>query len=102
MLNKKTKSQIIESVERAETWERIPTSIQGINLVKTPEYKNKEMVLVAIDISPKKSLFLKNSSELKSLLEQLTKDEVHELIDFVGKHYNNSSNNKIEIKIGDD
>ena len=50
-MNTEQKKQLIKTVEQTSPWERIPTSVEGVFLVKAPEHKNIQSVFVELNPS---------------------------------------------------
>ena len=64
--------RIKKALNDVKAWQRVPTSINGIFLVKTPEKAGKETILVEINpedehgnLIKRRGLFLKSLSELE-------------------------------------
>ena len=79
--------KIIEALEDVEPWQRVPTSVEGAFLVKTPEKGSNKTIMVEINpLNERKSpmkrrgLFLKQTMELERFLEVLENERLAELL----------------------
>ncbi len=79
--------KIEEALENVEPWQRVPTSIDGAFLVKTPEKGGNKTIMVEINPlterrTPMKrsGLFLRQSLELEKFLEVLADESITELL----------------------
>jgi hypothetical protein len=79
--------KILEALENVEPWQRVPTSVDGAFLVKTPEKGGNKTIMV--EINPlterrtpmkRRGLFLRQSIELEKFLEVLQKESITELL----------------------
>lgn len=79
--------KIEEALENVEPWQRVPTSIEGAFLVKTPEKGTNKTIMV--EINPlterrtpmkRRGLFLRQSGELEKFLEVLANESITELL----------------------
>lgn len=50
-MDQEQKKILVKTVEQTMPWERIPTSVEGVFLVKTPEQKNYQTVFVELNPS---------------------------------------------------
>lgn len=81
------KKKIEEALENVEAWQRVPTSVDGAFLVKTPEKAGRKTVMV--EINPlnerripikRRGLFLRHQVELERFLEVLGNESISELL----------------------
>ena len=79
--------KIIEALESVEPWQRVPTSLEGAYLVKTPAKGNDGTIMV--EINPinergnpmkRRGLFLRHSIELGSFLEVMQNERLDEVL----------------------
>lgn len=79
--------KIEEALKNVEPWQRVPTSIEGAFLVKTPEKGTNKTIMV--EINPlterrtpmkRRGLFLRQSGELEKFLEVLANESITELL----------------------
>jgi hypothetical protein len=79
--------KIVEALENVEPWQRVPTSVDGAFLVKTPEKGGNKTIMV--EINPlnehrtpmkRRGLFLRQSVELEKFLEVLENESIGELL----------------------
>ena len=79
--------KINEALNDVDAWQRVPTSLNGIFLVKTPQKAGKETIL--IEINPKyesgkllkrKGLFLKNTSELQKFINAMNNEKLYNIL----------------------
>ncbi len=89
--------KITEALENVEPWQRVPTSVEGAFLVKTPEKGSHKTIMV--EINPlnerrtpikRRGLFLRQSMELEKFLEVLQNESVDELLKTVDEMSNGS------------
>lgn len=90
--------KITEALENVEPWQRVPTSVEGAFLVKTPEKGNNKTIMV--EINPlnerrtpmkRRGLFLRQSIELDKFLEVLENERIAELLKAVDDMSNGSA-----------
>ncbi|TMS41776.1 MAG: hypothetical protein FGO69_07215, partial [Methanobacterium sp.] len=74
-------------LENVEPWQRVPTSIDGVFLIKTPEKGGNKTIMA--EINPlnerrmpmkRRGLFLRQSVELEKFLEVLENESMVELL----------------------
>ena len=79
--------KIVEALENVEPWQRVPTSIDGVFLIKTPEKRGNKTIMA--EINPlnehkmpmkRRGLFLRQSVELEKFLEVLENESMGELL----------------------
>jgi hypothetical protein len=73
--------KIKEALNDVNAWQRVPTSLNGIYLVKTPQKAGKETILVEINpkldggkLLKRRGLFLKNVSELQKFIKVINNE----------------------------
>lgn len=102
-MNTEQKKQLIKTVAQTSPWERIPTSVEGVFLVKAPEHKNIQSVFVELNPSlrgqpiKKRGVYLKNSNEYEAFQELFNNQKVKELLDVVSECYGKQRSPRIEI-----
>ena len=79
--------KIKDALKDVNAWQRVPTSLNGIYIVKTPQKAGKETILVEINpkyesgkLLKKRGLFLKNTSELQKFIEVLNNDKLYNIL----------------------
>lgn len=108
MINQDTstlKNTIINVVEQVSPWKRIPTSIDGVYIVKAPSNENNNTSTVFVEINPsvngqpvkKRGLYLKNINEFNTFKEILSNTKVQDLLKVIMECYSNDYIEKIEI-----
>lgn len=79
--------KIEEALENVEPWQRVPTSVEGAFLVKTPEKEGNKTVM--LEVNPlnergtpmkRRGLFLRQTIELEKFLEVLENESITELL----------------------
>jgi len=84
---KELESKIKNALKEVKAWQRIPTSVNGVYLVKTPADGSSETVMV--EINPinergtpmkRRGLFLKNTSEFNGFGDIFGNEKVMELL----------------------
>ncbi len=86
-MSKELENKIKEALKDVKPWQRVPTSVNGVYLVKTPADASKETIMVEINPlnergSPMKrrGLFLKDSSEFGGFKGIFQNESVMELL----------------------
>lgn len=103
IMNDEQKRNLVKIIEESETWQRIPTNVEGVNIVKAPENNNKQNVFVEIlpvsdgIVIKRKGIYIKNSEELKAFKNVMMNPKVEELTDIISSYYNIRKVPKIEI-----
>ncbi len=78
--------KIKEALNDVNAWQRVPTSINGIYLIKTPEKAGKETILVEINpkyegkLLKRRGLFLKNVSELQKFIKAINNEKLYDVL----------------------
>ena len=79
--------KIEEALENVEPWQRVPTSVDGAFLIKTPEKGGNKTIMV--EINPlnerrtpmkRRGLFIRQTIELEKFIEVLENESVTELL----------------------
>ncbi|HIH36205.1 MAG TPA: hypothetical protein HA255_07125 [Methanosphaera sp.] len=102
-MNEEQKKYLVRTIEEAGEWERIETSVDGLFVVKPPEYNNRQTVFVEIIPSingqaiKKKGIYLKSTKELEACLDLLNNPKTKELLDVITEYYGKRESPKIEI-----
>jgi len=84
-------NEIEEKIKKAlngvKAWQRVPTSLNGIFLVKTPAKSGKETILVEINpnnergnLMKRRGLFLKNTMELEKFIYILNNEKLMDVL----------------------
>ena len=79
--------KIEEALENVEPWQRVPTSVDGAFLIKTPEKGGNKTIMVEINpLNERKTpmkrrgLFLRQTIELEKFIEVLENESVADLL----------------------
>jgi hypothetical protein len=95
--------KIKEAIKNVKAWQRVPTSVSGVYLVKAPGNADKDTIMVEINplnergtSMKRKGLFLKSSSEFEGFGEIFKNESVMELLSTLEGI--NGGSNKQEIK----
>jgi len=84
---KELENKIKNALKEVKAWQRIPTSVNGVYLVKTPADGSSETMMV--EINPinergtpmkRRGLFLKNTSEFNGFGDIFSNEKVMELL----------------------
>ena len=102
-MNDEQIKNLVKVIEESGEWERIPTTITGVNIVKPPENNHQQNVLVEVfpvhqgQIIKRKGVYIKNLEELEAFKEILLNPKVKELTEVISTYYNKKKITKIEI-----
>lgn len=87
---KELENKIKEALKDVRPWQRVPTSVNGVYLVKTPADNSKETIMVEINPlnergSPMKrrGLFLKDTTEFDGFKGIFENESVMDLLDAI-------------------
>ena len=79
--------KITEALENVEPWHRVPTSLEGAFLIKTPGKGNNKTIMV--EINPlnehgtpmkRRGIFLRHAIELERFMEVMQNDSLSQLL----------------------
>ena len=83
-------NNIKDVLKDVKPWQRVPTSVEGVFLVKTPANDNRETIMVEINplnergtSMKRKGLFLKSTSEFEGFGNVFKNDKVLDLLDAI-------------------
>ena len=102
-MNNEQKKILIRSVEQSCPWDKIPTSVEGLFIVKTPEVNGHQTVLIELNPSvmgqplKKRGVYIKNTNEYEAIKEIINNPKVKELIETINECYSKKIIRKIEI-----
>jgi hypothetical protein len=102
-MNKQQRQNLVKEVEQATPWEKIPTSLDGIYIVKTPTHNNCQTVFVEINPSmngqptKRRGIYLKSLSELNEIRKICENEKIEELITVINQYYSKKEMPRIEI-----
>ncbi|RAP49404.1 MAG: hypothetical protein BZ133_07975 [Methanosphaera sp. SHI613] len=102
-MNKQQRQNLVKAVEQATPWEKIPTSLDGIYIVKTPTHNNCQTVFVEINPSmngqptKRRGIYLKSLSELNEIRKICENEKIEELITVINQYYSKKEMPRIEI-----
>lgn len=89
-MTKELKNKIKEALKDVRPWQKVPTSVKGVYLVKTPADKSKETIMV--EINPlnergipmkRKGLFLKDTAEFNGFKGIFENESVMDLLNAI-------------------
>lgn len=106
-MNEDLENTIKEILKAAKPWQKVPTNVEGVFLVKTPSSKKPGSILMEINPTDdlgnpikRRGIFLRKSSELEKFLEVMQNNKVNELLNVLEKISGSGSSKSIEpIKI---
>lgn len=87
IMENQLEKKITEALENVEPWQRVPTTLEGAFLVKTPEKGNNKTIMV--EINPlnehgtpmkRRGIFLRHVIELERFMEVMQNDNLSELM----------------------
>ena len=83
-------NKIKDALKDVKPWQRVPTTLEGVFLVKTPANDNRETIMVEINplnergtSMKRKGLFLKSTSEFEGFGSVFKNDKVLDLLDAI-------------------
>lgn len=89
-MNNELESKIKEALKDVKPWQRVPTTVEGVFLVKTPANDNRETIMVEINplnergtSMKRKGLFLKSTSEFEGFGNVFKNHKVVDLLDAI-------------------
>ncbi len=102
-MNSEQKKILVKTVEQTSPWERIPTTVEGVFIVKTPEHNNNQTVFVELNPSidgqamKKRGVYLKSISEYEAFCKLIRNPKIRELLEVVSEYYSKNKVTRIEI-----
>ncbi|MBR0471991.1 MAG: hypothetical protein IJI98_04765 [Methanosphaera sp.] len=103
IMNDEQKKNLVRAIEEAAEWQRLDTSIEGVYVVKPPEYNNVQRVFVELKPTidgqayKKKGLYLKTTDEIDAYKKLLENPKTRELVEVISEYYGIRKTPKIEI-----
>jgi hypothetical protein len=95
--------KIKKTLKGVKTWQRVPTSLNGIFLVKTPSKDGKENIMVEVNpnneqgnLMKRRGLFLKSTLELQKFNNALENHKLKKLLLALEKMSGVKEDDKIE------
>jgi hypothetical protein len=95
--------RIEKALNDVKAWQRVPTSINGIFLVKTPEKAGKKTILVEINpedehgkLIKRRGLFLKSLSELEQFNNAMENGKLKEVLEAIENISDENEEEKIK------
>ncbi len=83
-------NKVKEALNGVKPWQRVPTNVEGVFLVKTPANDNRETIMVEINplnergtSMKRKGLFLKSTAEFEGFGSVFKNDKVMDLLDAI-------------------
>ncbi|NYB51118.1 MAG: hypothetical protein HVN35_00940 [Methanobacteriaceae archaeon] len=87
-MDNQLESKIKETLENVKPWQRVPTSLEGVFLIKAPTRGDQESIMVEINPldelgSPikRRGIFLQRRTQLERFLEVMQKPRLMEFMD---------------------
>lgn len=101
-MNDIQKKDLIKLIEEADPWQRIETTVEGLNVVKPPETNNKQTIFVEIvptvnGQTKRKGIYVKTVEELEAYISLLNNPKTRELVESISELYGIRKTPKIEI-----
>ena len=102
-MNEEEKKNLIKTIEESDEWQRIDTSIDGLYVVKPPEYNNNQAVFVELrptingQAPKRRGLYLKSIDDFEAYKKLLENPKTRELITIISEYYGIRKTPKIEI-----
>ncbi|HMK53182.1 MAG TPA: hypothetical protein VK444_00200 [Methanobacteriaceae archaeon] len=91
-MSQELENKIKEALKNVKAWQRVPTSVSGVFLVKAPSKGTQESVMMEINPidergSPikRRGIFLRQKSELENFLDVMKNDSVGEVLEALEK-----------------
>lgn len=87
-MDKQLESKIKETLENVKPWQRVPTSLEGVFLIKAPTRGDQESVMV--EINPldesgrpikRRGIFIQRKIHLQRFLEVMQEPRLEEFLD---------------------
>jgi len=89
-MDNQLKKKIEETLENVKPWQRVPTSIDGVFLIKAPTKGDQESIMV--EINPlnefgrpikRRGIFLQQTAQLKKFLEIMQESRLMEFMETI-------------------
>ena len=90
-MNEEQKKNLIKTIEESDEWQRIDTSIDGLYVVKPPEYNNNQAVFVELrptingQAPKRRGLYLKSIDDFEAY-KKLCDGKVYEGIAYTDRY----------------
>ncbi|MDI9437893.1 MAG: hypothetical protein QM405_07450 [Euryarchaeota archaeon] len=101
-MSQELENRIKEALENVKVWQRVPTSVRGVFLVKAPSKGMENSIMMEINPLDKRGtpikrrgIFLRQKSHLKSFLEVMNQESVGELLETLEQMTGNSEDDKV-------
>lgn len=101
-MSQELENKIKEALENVKVWQRVPTSVSGVFLVKAPSKGMEESIMMEINPldergSPikRRGIFLRQKSHLNSFLDVMNQESVGELLETLEKMTGASENRNV-------
>ena len=87
-MDNRLKNKIKETLENVKPWQRVPTSIEGVFLIKAPTRRDQESIMV--EINPldefgrpikRRGIFIQQKIQLKRFLEVMQESRLMEFME---------------------
>jgi len=102
-MNKQQRQNLVKAVEQSTAWEKIPTSLEGVYIVKTPTHNNHQSVFIELNPTingqptKRRGVYIKNVAELHSIKKICENEKIEELLNIINQYYSKKEIPIIEI-----
>ncbi|AUB58107.1 MULTISPECIES: hypothetical protein [Methanobacterium] len=95
--------KIRETLENVKPWQRVPTSLEGVFLIKAPTRGDQESIMV--EVNPlnefghpikRRGIFIQQKIQLERFLEVMKKPRLMEFLETLDSMAGNDGNEKVE------
>jgi hypothetical protein len=102
-MDNQLESKIKETLENVKPWQRVPTSLEGVFLIKAPTRGDQESIMV--EINPldefgrpikRRGIFIQHKIHLEKFLEVMQKPKLMEFLDTLDVMAGNEGKEKVE------
>lgn len=101
-MDNQLESKIRETLENVKPWQRVPTSLEGVFLIKAPTRGDQESIMV--EINPldefgrpikRRGIFLQHKIQLERFLEVMQESRLMEFLDTLDSMAGSSSEERV-------
>lgn len=102
IMDNQLESKIKETLENVKPWQRVPTSLEGVFLIKAPTRGDQESIMV--EINPldefgrpikRRGIFIQHKIHLEKFLEVMQKPKLMEFLDTLDVMAGNEGKEKV-------
>jgi hypothetical protein len=86
-MDESMEEKIKEALKDVKAWQRVPTSLDGVYLVKTPSSAGRESIMVEINPSDergnplkRRGIYMRKVSDLESFIEVMQDEKLKEVL----------------------